>query len=303
MNFFWKKLKSLVLILITLLIGSSTAIGQKPKMNFVEIELKDSTVLLAELIKADEEQLEVIIIDDSLNQIQIVPLAEVKQYTRRSSRWIKFNSTPDSLKYIPKVLADRNLLGFTGYNSKKGQGYYQNILLFGHYGGYNITDRLSVEGGFEFFSLIPWNNNADSNIEKLPAFLIASKYTVLKSQNNFDINIGGFLIREPFSEDLIAGGVAYGELSYHKNRHSFSIGLGVVPKDNVIGDRPLVTASGTIQVTKQIAILASSWFYRSNGDLFVYNKIGVRCEIVGFSLDLAITRLDYGAEEESISES
>ncbi|MFK7807273.1 MAG: hypothetical protein AB8F74_05655, partial [Saprospiraceae bacterium] len=47
----------------------------------------------------------------------------------------------------------------------------------------------------------------------------------------------------------------------------------------------------------------SSWFYRSNGDLFVYNKIGVRCEIVGFSLDLAITRLDYGAEEESISES
>ena len=141
--------KSMLTIMFMLLVGcvafSQQEIQQKPG-KLVELKLSDGTSMMGEVISEDSES--ITIKSATLGEMTIKK-SDIKEMTEIKSSQIKkgkyWFANPNSTRY---------LFGPTGRNLKKGQGYYQNVLITTNMAHYGITDWFSIGGGFEGVSLV-----------------------------------------------------------------------------------------------------------------------------------------------------
>lgn len=160
---------------------------------------------------------------------------------------------------FPNPHDTRYFFGPTGIPIKKGMGYYQNLMIVGHFANYGIGKHFSIGGGFETISLFAGQ----------PIVFLTPKV--------------GFSLNEYIH---IAGGVFYG----YAFRTSFGIGYvsGTIgtPETNLSvgfgygffdGDtNPLVMISGQHRVSKGVSLMSENYIIPTSTEVSLLGIQGVR---------------------------
>ncbi|MDB4728159.1 hypothetical protein OAF63_05140 [Saprospiraceae bacterium] len=140
--------------------------------------------------------------------------------------------------------ATRNLFGPTGYGLRKGEGYYQNFLLFYNSVSYGFTDNITVGVG-----LIPFSFGDGL------FYTITPKVSFPIKEDKFNIG-AGVLIAGVGSENV---GIAYGVATVGSRDKNFSIGLGYGFNDGELADQPTITVSGMLRLAKKFGLVTENW--------------------------------------------
>jgi len=106
----------------------------------------------------------------------------------------------------------------TGFGLKKGQSYYQNILLFGNSYSHGISDVFSITVGGEIASLL--------FSSRIPILYIAPKFS-FEVSNSVSTSVGAIFFTSP-QEDFTGVGLAYGALSFGYRNNNLSLGAAFV---------------------------------------------------------------------------
>jgi len=132
---------------------------------------------------------------------------------------------------------------------KKGEGYYQNMMLVGNVANVGITNNFSIGGGFEFISLV-------SEID--PIFTITPKFG-FKVANNVHLGLGVRVIS--FDGDFITSPYAAVTLGHSETNVSIVTGANVsfdAGQDTSFG--PTVM-SASHRVSNRISLMTENWFW------------------------------------------
>lgn len=141
--------------------------------------------------------------------------------------------------------ATRYFFGPSGIPLKKGEGYYQNVLLVGNFANYGISDNISVGGGFEFIS----------TILGYPIWFFTPKV-------GFDLSpkahlAGGLLVAGFASEGTAS--LAYGSFTLGNSESNLSAGVGYGLVDRRFSSEPAIMLAGTHRFSNGFALLSENY--------------------------------------------
>lgn len=141
--------------------------------------------------------------------------------------------------------ASRYLLAPSAIPLKKGEGYYQNVMILMSGAQYGITDNFSVGGGV----IVPIG------------FFATAKYGV-RAGDHFHVAAGGMLV-STFIGGSFGVGCGFGSITYG-NRGSnltFTAGYGGVGAggDWAITKRPILNISGMLKITEGFSLVTENW--------------------------------------------
>lgn len=177
-----------------------------------------------------------------------------------------------------KFSSSRGKTYFVGSSSiplKKGEGYYQNILLSSNLINYGVSDHISIGGGVDLVSILFFG----------PAYYFTPKVGYEVAEN---IHIGGGLMAvgiygesifgERGSDDIFS--FAYGQATFGSEDFNVSVGAG--PYVSHMIDDPIVSPayilSGYLRISNGVAIIAENYFIQKEHALTekqVINENGI----------------------------
>jgi len=279
----------LVLVAAVLLFFNvSTAIAQNNFRDFVFesdktyiIELLDGTELTGKYIDRTDSVL--VLSTSSLPRIEI-PFGQIK-----SIRLAEETSLRGEQYWFPNPNATRYLFAPSGFNLKKGEGYYQNSYLILNSVNYGLTNFISIGGSIELISTL--STLAEGSFR--PVVLITPKvgFPVAK-----DLNMGAGLlfmsIPELDSNPFTGAGIAYGVATYGNIEHNATLGLGWGFFNGNWARRPLINISGMTRTSQNMSLVTENWFIPLDNDLELgryYEVLSYGVRFVGkkISVDLA----------------
>ncbi len=153
--------------------------------------------------------------------------------------------------WFPNPSYSKYLWGPTGRNLKKGDGYYQNVLVVFNSAHYGITDWFSIGAGFEGIS----------TFKGQPIFFIMPKFGY-EFFKNFSAGISylygnaAFAIEEAGFSGI---GVIYGTLTYGDMNYNGTVGFGWAHAEGTMTNEPLITVSGMARVAQRLALVTENY--------------------------------------------
>lgn len=177
---------------------------------------------------------------------------------------------------IPSI----NYLTETAIGLRKGELYYQNILLFGQKFGLGITDHFSMNMGFELYSMFDG---------RAPSVLVAPKLTFNDREDPVKFGIGSnFVFISDFGSDQVAGSF-YGLATFGNTDNHLTVGVGVGYDSYSIYGVPVFQVSGQLRLSDHFAFVldtltlyydsdygsANSFFFRYMNEKFVFDLGGL----------------------------
>lgn len=188
-------------------------------------------------------------------------------------------STSSKYSFDPP-LPSINYLSETGFGLRKGEVYYQNVLLFGQKFGFGLSDNFSINGGFELASPI-FDGSA-------PAVLIAPKFTFNDVRSSIQFGVGAnFVFLSNISSTSYVGSI-YGIATFGDVNSNVTVGLGWGYDEFEIGDEPVLQLSGFLRLNNQLGLVLDSI---STG---IFDSFGTGASLMlrmmnrGFLLDVGI---------------
>jgi hypothetical protein len=177
----------------------------------------------------------------------------------------------------------------SGFNLKKGEGYYQNSYLVLNSVNYGITNNISIGGSIELLSTL--STLAEGSFR--PVVLITPKvgFPVAK-----DLNMGAGLlfvsIPEIDNNPLTGAGIAYGIATYGNIEHNATLGLGWGFVDGYWAKRPLINISGMTRIRRNMSLVTENWIIPIDNDFDqgrYYEVVSYGVRFIGktISVDLA----------------
>ncbi|MEM7659070.1 MAG: hypothetical protein AAF399_23310 [Bacteroidota bacterium] len=165
---------------------------------------------------------------------------------------IKDSVTPDRSAYFTNPFASTYFFAPSAIPLRKGEGYYQNILVGINGARYGLTDQISITAGLEAFTALYSIFGNDTRI--LTGFAGINWSTQLSER----WWVGGGVMgaaADRFEQLAVAYGMAtYGSLDHHV---SFGIGLSGA-KDRFIG-QPILTLAATRRLSLRWALVTENW--------------------------------------------
>lgn len=257
--------RNLILMLCTLVmcIASSaqdTTKAKAPAPKILSVETLDGSRITGTLVFEDSAQL--VLLSTSIGRITIpkTVIKEVNEITEnqftRGQFWFK---NPHSTRHI---------VGPTAFNLQKGEGYYQNLYLFGQSVNYGLTNHFSIGGGTEIASVI--------FAQEWPYVYFLTPKIGYQIGPKWHAG-GGILyarLRNLVDEKNNLG-IAYGVVTYGSYDNNATLGLGWGMHSNVkfdqntlktyrdagISPKPIITLSGMTRITKRIALVTENWIF------------------------------------------
>jgi hypothetical protein len=279
---------TLVGLLLTLAASISTAQAQT---NFREFEFDSTKTYVIELLDGTEitgsyigKTIELLIIStSSIPRIEI-PFSQIKSIKAADASSIRGETY-----WFPNPNATRYLFAPSGFNLKKGEGYYQNSYLVLNSVNYGITDNISIGGSIELLSTL--STLAEGSFR--PVVLITPKvgFPVAK-----DLNMGAGLlfvsIPEIDNNPLTGAGIAYGIATYGNIEHNATLGLGWGFVDGYWAKRPLINISGMTRIRRNMSLVTENWIIPIDNDFDqgrYYEVVSYGVRFIGktISVDLA----------------
>ncbi len=260
----------LILLVGSLAFSQGVVSDQPGKM--VEIKLHDGSSVMGELISETAEN---IIIRTTtfgnltINKADIKELIEIKPAQIKDGKyWFK---NPNSTRY---------LFGPTGRNLKKGEGYYQNVLITTNLAHYGITNWFSIGGGFEGISTFAGE----------PIFFIMPKFG-FEITEKFSVGAGYMYANAAAvieDGDGFEGiGLAYGSLTYGTDDYHGTFGLGWGQAGGELTDSPIITFSGFARVGRRIGLVTENWIIPTDPYYWVFSY-GIKIIGERSSFDIAL---------------
>lgn len=244
-------------------IGAQVNLPQEPidSTRTYHVELRDGSEVLGRIIEKDS--LWIGVKTANIPYVKI-PFSSIKRLTL-----IKTETIKDGIVGIPNPHPTRYFFAPSGYNLKKGEGYYQNAYLFLNSVNYGITDYFSVGGGFELLTTF----NAD-NDDWSPIFFLTPKVGFQVSPK---INLGaGMLLANlgPFSsydDRNKALMLTYGLFTYGTTENNFTLGAGSGWAFGRFIDRPVITANGMYRLGRKTSFITENWFVATKNTEYHYD--------------------------------
>ncbi len=245
------------------------------------IELLDGTEITGTYIGKTDELL--FISTTSIPRVEI-PFAQIK-----SIKVAADSSMRGSEYWFPNPNATRYFFAPSGFNLKKGEGYYQNSYLILNSVNYGLTNNFSIGGSIELIST--FSSLADGSFN--PIILITPKFAYPVA-NNVNLGAGLLFLSIPSIDDepRTGAGIAYGIGTYGNVEHNATIGLGWGFIDGYWAKRPVITLNGMTRVRPNMSLVTENWIIPFGDDLEEGNYYGVYSYGVRFfgkklSVDLA----------------
>lgn len=234
----------------------------------LRIVLNDGTIIQGKKLAQTSKGL--VVESFSLGKLNI-PYSNISTFEELDpSRFINGNY------WFENPSSTRNLFSPNGYGLRKGEGYYQNFLLFWNQVSYGITDNFTIGAGIEAVSLLATGR---------PIFLITPKFSIPIEENKFNLGIGGLVLNIPFEDDNTFVGTLYGVATLGSRDINASIGLGFGFIDGEFSSTPVVTLSGNYRVSEGFGFVTDNWIIPDGG---VITTFGGRLIRESISWDFAL---------------
>jgi len=156
----------------------------------------------------------------------------------------------------------RYFFGPSGIPIKKGNGYYQNILVTTNFVNVGLTEHISVGGGFEFISTITGN----------PVWFLTPKLGFEVAKN---VHIGGGVIVAGIAADDIIS-LGYGVVTLGNTETNLTIGGGYGFANGDLSTFPTIMISGTHRVSNGLALLSENYIIPIDGNTTYLGIHGLR---------------------------
>jgi hypothetical protein len=259
--------------------------------NFREFEFDTTKTYIIELLDGTEftgtfvrkTDVLIIISTASLPRVEI-PISQIK-----SIKVAESSSLRGSKYWFPNPNATRYFFAPSGFNLKKGEGYYQNSYLILNSVNYGLTNHFSIGGSIELLST--FGSLAEGSFNPILLFTPKFAYPVAK-----DLNVGAgllFLSIPPIDQEPRTGaGIAYGIATYGNIEHNATLGLGWGFIDGYWANRPVITLNGMTRIRPNMSLVTENWIIPFGDDFEERNYYGVYSYGVRFfgkklSVDLA----------------
>ena len=249
--------KSIILNLLICL--SINLFGQELTRDFTLIKVEDGNEYLGTILEENEDFLTM--------KTKTFAELKIKKSAIKSREVVNSDQLHEGEYWFENPNATRNLFGPTGYGLRKGEGYYQNFLLAYNSVSYGFTDNFTLGVG-----LIP------VIIDDAFFYSITPKVSIPVQENKLNIG-GGLLFMGVAGEHF---GIAYGVTTIGSRDKNFSFGLGYGFADGELADRPTITLSGMIRISKKFAFVTENWIL---SDFFLLTY-GGRLIFEGISVDI-----------------
>lgn len=262
-------------IALTLMLSFSIfSLGQTepPKDSTVFIEMKDGQEFRGVIVLEDETSITL----KTANGTLILDKSQIKER--------KFDDYTGDFRF-PNSHQTRYFFGPSGKPIKKGEGYYQNLLLVGNFMNYGVTNHFSIGGGFEFIS----------TMSGYPVWFITPKFGWNLTENwsiGTGIMIGGMRTEGAF-------GLPYAALTYGDNDDNITLGIGGATdfkrSAETVLQSPLIMISGTKRVSNGIALLSENYIL-TNSDISFFSIDGIRILSEKNAFDLGVILIPQATE-------
>ncbi|MCB0531388.1 MAG: hypothetical protein KDD14_04255 [Saprospiraceae bacterium] len=168
--------------------------------------------------------------------------------------------------------APRYFVGSSAYGLRKGEGAYENSMLFLNQVSYGFSDQFSLGVGFAPFIII--------DDELFPVWLMP-KFSIPIEQDKFYIALGGMFGYEFNSyydeaDNTANFNAAYVQVTYGSRDNNFSAGVGVNFSHGSWSRSPVYSLAGTVRLAPRFGLLAESYFFKDYGDQVSIVALGTR---------------------------
>jgi hypothetical protein len=252
----------------------------------VHIEMKDGSSLDGKLVARRGDT--IVIESSSLGMLNL-NINNIHNINTISNQPTKIGTN-----WFDNVHAVHGFISPTGYNLRKGEGFYGNIYLFFNYVSYGFTDNFSISAGTEFISIL-FNENSG-----FPLFYYANPKFSFQADKNINIGLGTLLImgRGIFDNASQIIPIPYGVATFGSRDNNFSAGLATsIVEGQTL---PLLTLSAQGRLARGVSLMTENYLttvgdnfgitgFRFMNKYFAFNVGGVyslSSRSTGFSLGL-----------------
>jgi len=228
----------------------SRSISLDTSVNYL-VKLLDKSEFVGKYVERTQEHLVFRTAAIARLQIQFERIASIQELNPSNMKGNVYwspNPRPTNYFFWPSAI-----------NLKKGEGYYQNNMLFLNSVYYGVTDNISVGAGIEFLSLFSGT----------PLLFFSPKVTFPVAKN---AHAGGGLLLFTVPDEG-SGGFLYGSTTLGTIEHNVSGSLGFGFVDGEFASTPLLNISGMTRVSRKLMLMSENWIVPEAGTAF---SLGVR---------------------------
>jgi len=173
----------------------------------------------------------------------------------------------------------RYLWAPNGYGLKKGEAYYQNILVLFNQVSVGVTDYFSVGAGFMPLFLFGGGST--------PVWL-TPKFSIPVKKDKFNVGAGA-LLAKVLGEEESGFGLVYGITTFGSRDRNISLGLGYGYAGNSWAKTPTISLSGMIRTGARGYLITENYFIDAGeNDNLVMLSAGFRWVIKKAGLDFGL---------------
>jgi len=269
---FVQSILAMMLMLFLVSVAFSQEVIMQEPGKLVEVELYDGSTILGEVASEDSE---IIIIKSATLGELTIKKSDIRELTE-----IKASQIKEGEYWFKNPNSTRYLFGPTGRNLKKGEGYYQNILITTNLAHYGVTDWFSIGGGFEGISTFAGE----------PIFFILPKFG-FEITEKFSVGAGYVYANAATLIDDEGGfagvGFGYGAATYGTSDDHATFGIGWGQASGEFTDAPIFTISGMTRVSRRIALVTENWLIPTDPYYWV-SSYGIKIIGERSSFDIAL---------------
>lgn len=260
MSFLFSDIKSLD---INGLSSKRPAVVDIPAVDSVQmvlVSLLDGSVLAGSLVsKSDSE----VVLETVATGRLSIPANQIKSV---ASKEPKGPGNPRG--WLPNPNPGRYFFAPSGFNLKKGEGYYQNVYVDISMFGYGVTDWFSIGGGIELVATLASLTQGQFT----PLWVLTPKvgFPIGKNLHLGAGFMGGAIGGMGFNTGFFGWGITYGVLTYGDVDNNFTIGAGL-PMTTVemnngkhLGS-PIIVVDVMYRVSQKVSLISENWIFTGKG--------------------------------------
>lgn len=190
-----------------------------------------------------------ITLGDSIVSIETAELGLVSLARNRIAKLRPAIFNPDGSYWFENPNAARNLLSPTGFGLRKGEGNYQNTMLFIQTFNYGITKNLSIGAGAEILSLFIGNQST-------PVIILTPK---ISTASNAGINTAaGLIYTYSADNDNLNATILYSATTLGSRDNNFTGTIAFINDENGWKKSPLILLSAMGRVSKKFSLITEN---------------------------------------------
>lgn len=259
-NSLQNKLVLVLIVFFSLVLGSSEVQAQVNKNMVLDtssnylIKLTDKSEFVGKYIEKTQDA--IVFRTAAISRLQvpfekITSIQELNTSNLKGNVYWAPNPRPTNYFFWPSAIA-----------VKKGEGYFQNNMLFLNSVHYGITDNITVGGGLEFISLFMGE----------PILFFTPKVTFPVSKNLY---AGGGVLLFTVPEEGSAG-FLYGSTTVGSNERNLSASVGFGFVDGEMSSTPLLNISGMTRVSRKLMLMSENWVIPATDETVTGFSLGTR---------------------------